>query len=326
MVNITNRVIKSFILSISILLLLPSVHAQTKPMFSQYMFNMLSINPAYAGNRNSLNVSGVYRKQWVGIPGAPSTGMVSVDSKLNNTNWGLGGQVYNDQVGIEKSTGFQGYATYHIPLVYNGEDIYGEGADPLTLSVGMGFGIMNYVADYTKVMTIQPGDQSFMRRINGWEPTAGTGLLLHCRQWYIGLSAPSLLRAKVLNDNKTDVSSLLAYNDLFFTGGYIFGNEGDAIRWKPSLLIKMASGAPVQYDFNMTAWFNNVFSTGLSYRTGDAFVGMLELQLNPQLRMGYAYDYTISQLNIYSKGTHELMLRYEIGSGGKGVAVPIRYY
>lgn len=317
---------KKGILIIIVFLGISRAYCQTKPMFSQYMFNMLTLNPAYAGNRNSTNYTGIFRKQWVGIPGSPTTGMFSADKRLKESNWGIGGQLYLDQLGIEKSTGLHAYATYHLPLTYGGESVYGEETDAVTLSVGLGFGIMNYQADYRLVQTVTPGDPAFNTVINGWQPNAGVGILLHSSKWYIGLSAPALLKSQILNNNQTDVSSLMSNNELFFTGGYIFGKQEDIVKWKPSVLVKIAPGAPIQYDFNLNAWFNNVFAVGASYRTGDAIVGMMELQLTPQMRMGYAYDYTVSQLSVYSRGTHELMLRYEIGSGDKGVAAPVRYY
>jgi len=317
---------KKGLIVIIVLLGISRVYCQTKPMFSQYMFNMLSMNPAYAGNRNSTNYTGIFRKQWVGIPGAPTTGMFSVDTRLKESNWGIGGQLYSDQLGIEKSTGIHASATYHLPLSYGGDDISGEANDALTLSVGLGFGIMNYQANYNLVQTVVGGDPAFNSVVNGWQPNAGIGLLLHTSKWYMGISAPALLKSQILNNNQTDVSSLMSNNELFFTCGYIFGKPYDAVKWKPSILIKAAPGAPVECDFNLNAWFNNIFSAGVSYRTGDAFVGMLELQLTPQIRMGYAYDYTVSQLSVYSRGTHEFMLRYEVGSSGRGVAAPVRYY
>lgn len=292
-------------------------YGQTKPMFSQYMYNMLTLNPSYAGIRNSTSLSAIFRKQWVGIEGAPSTFMASVDTKIQNSNWGLGLQLYDDEIGFEKTTGLQAYSSLHIPLSFK--------EDGTTLSVGVGFGAMDYRGDFTQAKTIDPQDPAF-HNVNGIEPTAGFGMLLHTSKWYFGISAPSLLRAEVLSDKQLNVSSLLEYNEVFATGGYVFGDEEDNIKWKPSVLIKMARDAPIECDVNLNLWFNDIFSVGFSYRTGDAVVGLLELQASPRFRIGYAYDYTSSQLNSFSRGTHELMLRYEIGDRGQGVASSIRYY
>lgn len=295
-------------------------HGQTKPMFSQYMFNMLNMNPAYAGIRNTTSITALGRTQWVGIDGAPKTGSVSVDTRLNDKNWGLGMQLYDDELGIEKSTGVQGYVSLHLPLSYE------EGGT--TLSMGVGFGLLNYRGLFTQAQQhlINPGDPAFSNDVKGLEPNAGAGILLHKERWYVGASLPSLLQSQILSNGQLNVSSLLQRNELFLTGGYVFGEEDAQVRWKPSVLLKMASGAPVETDINLNVWFDNTFSAGASYRTGDSFIGMIELQASPNFRIGFAYDYTVSQLNPFARGTYELMLRYEIGSGSRGVAAPIRYY
>lgn len=309
------RLLVTFILCAAII----QGYGQTKPMFSQYMYNMLTLNPSYAGIRNSTNLSAIFRKQWIGIDGAPTTFMASIDSKMKNSNWGLGLQLYDDEIGYEKTAGIQGYTALHIPLSFK--------EDGTTLSVGVGFGAMNYRGDFTQAdpKLIQPGDPSF-KNVSGIEPTAGFGVLLHTSKWYFGVSVPSLLRAEVLSDKQMNVSSLLQYNEVFGTLGYVFGEEEASVKWKPSVLLKVARDAPFEFDINLNVWFSDIFSVGASYRTGDAIVGLLELQASPRFRIGYAYDYTSSQLNSFSRGTHELMLRYEIGERGQGVASSIRYY
>ena len=302
--------------------------AQTKPMFSQYNFNMLTLNPAYAGNRSNLSLNAIYRRQWIGMDGAPDTWMVSADGKLNAVNSASYGiQLYNDQLGIEKSTGIQAYYSHHIALSPVNDDNAGN-EEGTTLSVGLGFGIMNYSADFTKLNAVQSGDPR-LTLVNGYTPTAGFGILVHSYKWYVGVSAPSLLRSKVNNDHTANVSSLLDYNELFMIAGYVLGGEHDAVKIKPSVLLKVAQGAPLQCDFSLNAWFNNYFMAGLSYRTKDAIVGMVELQTGSSLRIGYSYDYTTSNLSSYNSGTHEIMLRYEILTGKKNgyiASPPIRYY
>lgn len=311
---------KTVIMLTAVLGMMNYGHSQTKPMFSQYMFNMLNMNPAYAGIRNTTNITALGRDQWVGIDGAPKTGSISADTRLNDKNWGLGMQLYDDELGIEKSTGVQGYVSLHLPLSYE------EGGT--TLSMGVGFGLLNYRGLFTQAQQhlINPGDPAFSKDVKGWEPNAGIGALLHKERWYIGASLPSLLQSQILSNGQLNVSSLLQANEVFVTGGYVLGDENAEVRWKPSVLFKIAPGAPVEADINLNAWFNNVFSIGASYRTGDSFLGMIELQASPNFRIGFAYDYTVSQLNSFARGTYELMLRYEIGQGGRGVAAPIRYY
>jgi type IX secretion system PorP/SprF family membrane protein len=291
------------------------VAAQQKPMFSQYMFNMLNINPAYAGNRNVLSVAALYRNQWVGIEGAPKTGSLSIDNRRENSNVGIGMQFYDDQIGIERTSGINGFYAYHIP------------SDNATLSLGINGGILNYTANFTRVSTIQPGDPSFAKNINGWLPTFGAGLLYSREKWYVGLSVPDMLKTKINEAGQADVSSTAPFLHFFATGGVII-KASEQVSFKPSFLVKAVGGAPVQLDANANVWFSNIFSLGVSYRTGDAIVGMAELQASPQIRIGYGYDHTISGLSAYAKGTHELMLRFEFGSSKKGgeQALSPRYY
>jgi len=133
-----------------------------------------------------------------------------------------------------------------------------------------------------------------------------------------------LLHTKIEAENQLNQKSFGANNHYFLTGGYLF-TLSPVIKLKPSVLIKAVKGATVQYDFNLNGWFHDILGVGVSYRTGDAFVGMVEFQVLPQLRIGYSYDYTISDLKSYNKGTHEIMLRLELGGASKEVQSP-RYY
>jgi type IX secretion system PorP/SprF family membrane protein len=287
--------------------------AQQEPMYSQYMFNMMHINPAYAGNRAVDNITLLYRKQWVGIDNAPQTGSVSWDRRADESNVGYGLQLYYDQLGIEKTTGFQAFYSYRIAF----ENAF--------LSLGLSAGLLNYRADYSQVTTIDPGDPRFQKDVNGWLPTIGFGLLYGTDTWYAGFSIPALLHTKIDATNYLNQKNMGANNHYFLTGGYVF-SVSDYVKIKPSLLLKAVKGAPLECDFNVNGWFYDVIGLGVSYRTGDALVGMAEIQLSPRLRLGYAYDYTISNLNVFSKGTHEIMLRYEFDKLKEQRILSPRYY
>jgi len=287
--------------------------AQQAPMYSQYMFNMLQINPAYAGNRASDNITALYRDQWVGLAGAPKTMVVSWDKRFEQSNEGFGLQIYNDQLGIEKTTGVQGFFSHHIAF----ENSF--------LALGISGGILNYQANYSQAHPDDPTDPLFQSNVNGWLPTIGFGALYATENWYAAFSVPALLHTQIDATNYLDQDDMGGNNHYFLTGGYIF-DVTDNVKLKPSIMIKDVKGAPIQYDFNVNCWFMDILSIGASYRTGDAVVGMLEFQLTPQLRLGYAYDYTISVLQGYSGGTHEFMLRYEIGSNKKEQVLSPRYY
>jgi len=300
------------ILCICCILASQSLKAQQEPMYSQYMFNMLQVNPAYAGNRAVDNITAVYRNQWMGINGAPKTGTISWDRRQEESNIGYGLQIYNDRIGIEKTTGIQAFYSYRIAF----NNSY--------LSLGLSAGVLNYQAAFSKVETTQGNDPLFQEDVNGFLPTVGVGALYATEKWYVGLSVPALLSTKI-NVNNQQITTK-SNNHYFLTGGYIF-NVTDNFKLKPSTMIRAVSGAPIECDLNLNAWVNDAVGFGVSYRTGDAFVGMFELQLSPQLRLGYAYDYTISKLNTYNtKGTHELMLRYEFKSKKNQRIISPRYY
>lgn len=298
-----------FILAISI-----TAKAQQRPMYSQYMFNMLNINPAYAGSRGVLSTTALYRDQWVGIPGAPKTSSLSIDLPLRENKMGLGIQLYDDRLGIQKTTGLNASYAFRIQLSESG-----------TLSLGIQAGLLNYRANYSEVRTFQPNDPTFSQNINGLLPAAAAGIYYNSDQFYVGFSTPALLQTKLSNDNTADVSSATGRDlHLYLASGFVVDLSED-LALKPSVLAKAVSGAPVEYDFNANLWIQNTIAFGFSYRTGDAYVGMVELQMNNQFRLGYAYDKTFSNLGSYNTGTHELMLRMEFGSSKGKISSP-RYF
>lgn len=273
--------------------------AQQEPMYSQYMFNMLHINPAYAGSRATDNITLLYRNQWVGLAGAPRTGAFSWDRRADDSNVGYGLEVYSDKLGIETTTGLQAFYSYHLPF----ENSY--------LSLGLSGGFLNYKVAYSEAVTNTGGDPVYQTDINSWLPTAGFGMVYVTPVWYVGFSIPALLNTKVSAKGTVTSSGFGANNHYFLTGGYDFVLD-ENMKLKPSVMIKAVKGSPVQYDINTMWWFKDKLGLGLSYRHADAVVGLLEVQITPKLRLGYSYDYTISDFRTYNQGTHELMLRWEI--------------
>ncbi len=290
------------------------VSAQQHPMYSQYMFNMLNINPAYAGSRGVLTATALYRNQWTGIDGAPQTSSIGFDMPVNEKKIGLGFQLYDDKLGIERTTGFNASYAFRIQLTESG-----------TLSLGLQAGMLNYRANYAQVRTFQPNDPAFSQNISGILPAAAAGIYYNSDRFYFGISTPALLKTKISYDNNTDVTGVTGRDlHLYLATGFVVSLNQD-LALKPSLLVKAVSGAPVEYDINTNLWIQNVLALGFSYRTGDSYVGMAELQLSRQLRMGYAYDKTFSNLGNLNNGTHELMLRMEFGKSSGKVASP-RYF
>jgi type IX secretion system PorP/SprF family membrane protein len=281
-----------------------NVFAQTEPMYSQYMYNMLGVNPAYAGNREALSLNFFQRNQWLGIKGAPKTTSLSMDQSIKDGKMGWGLQVYDDELGIEAATGFNGMLSTRIKVSEKG-----------ILSGGLSFGMMNYRNNLIDVNNRNdPNDQSFIRTDNQWNPSIGMGVYYNTDLFYAGVSTPNILKSRLASYENMN-TSIQKSDDfhLFANAGYVF-DLNEEVKLKPSTMVKMVSGAPIQADINMNIWLKDILGFGGSYRTGDAFVGMVELQATSNLRFGYAYDMPFNPLKYFTKGSHELMLRYEIGN------------
>jgi type IX secretion system PorP/SprF family membrane protein len=283
-----------------------NVFAQTEPMYSQYMYNMLGVNPAYAGNREALSLNFFQRNQWVGIKGAPKTTSISMDQSIKDGKIGWGLQVYDDRLGVEAATGFNGMLSTRIKV-----------SDKGVLSGGLSFGLMNYQINLNDVNNRNnPNDPSFIStdKPSTWNRSLGMGIYYNTDRFYAGVSTPSILKSRLATYKNLNKSIQISDDfHLFANAGYVFDINED-VKLKPSTMVKMVSGAPIQADINMNIWLKDLLGFGASYRTGDAFVGMVELQATSNLRFGYAYDMPFNPLKYFTKGSHELMLRYEIGN------------
>ncbi len=304
-----------YILFSAMLLLGNELFAQTEPMYSQYMYNMLGVNPAYAGSREATSLNFFQRRQWVGLSGAPQTTSVSVDGAFNDNKLGWGVQAYDDKLGVEKADGVNAMLSTHIQV-----------SDKGVLSGGLSVGLMNYRIDLMNVQgRYTPSDPAFYSNFNKWLPAVGLGIYYNTDKFYAGLSVPNVLKSRltafdVMNSGIQKVNSM----HVFFTSGYVFDVNED-VKIKPSTMIKAVGGAPIEADLNTNVWLRDVIGLGFSYRTGDAMVGMAEVQVNDNFRLGYAYDMTISPLKYYNNGSHEFMLRYEIGNN-KSKVKSTRYF
>ena len=303
--NINDRLF-GFIIFFAMYLSTNPVHAQTEPMYSQYMYNMLGVNPAYAGNREALSLNFFQRNQWVGLKGAPKTTSLSLDQSIKDGKMGWGMQVYDDRLGVEAATGFNGMLSTRIRISEKG-----------ILSGGLSFGMMNYRINLNDVSNRNnPNDPSFIStdKPSKWNPSVGMGVYYNTDRFYAGISTPSVLKSRLASYENliTSIDKSDAFH-LFANAGYVF-DINEEVKLKPSTMVKMVSGAPVEVDVNMNIWLKDILGLGGSYRTGDAFVSMVELQATQQIRIGYAYDVPFNPLKYFTKGSHELMLRYEFGN------------
>jgi type IX secretion system PorP/SprF family membrane protein len=279
--------------------------AQQLPQFTQYMYNTISINPAYAGSRETLSVVGLHRSQWVGLEGGPSTQTLSIHSPLRNDRVGVGISLINDQLGYENFSYVYGDFSYTLPI--------GEKAK---LAFGIKGGMTHYSLDQEVLNDPDVSSDPFFDDISDrWNPNIGLGAYLHTNRWYLGLSAPRILNNdynKGRNGNLNFVA--LERVSYYFTGGYVF-DLSESTKFKPAMLLKATNGAPLSFDMTANFLFNEVFWIGGSYRMDQstAAIGAItDFQVSKQLRIGYAYEYPISELRAYTSGTHEILLMYEI--------------
>lgn len=291
------------------------VEAQQEPMYSQYMFNMLNVNPAYAGSRGVPNLSALFRNQWSGMPGAPKTGNVSFDMPFASATSAFGLQFYTDRIGVQKTQGAKFNYAYRAQAGETG-----------LLSMGLSIGLRNRRANYTDVTTWVPGDPVFNSNISSMNAEAGAGIFYSTDNFYLGASVPFLLKSNVSSNDPLEAGAkwlqAVKARDLnvFLTSGFVV-NLSEQLVLKPSVMLKR-SGSSFQADVNSNLWINDVISFGVSYRTKESVIGMLEWQMTPNLRFGYSYDRSISNLRLYNTGSHELFLRIEFGAKSQENAVP----
>jgi type IX secretion system PorP/SprF family membrane protein len=294
-----SSLIKSLILVVFTALLSMETEAQQDPQFTHYMYNTMSVNPGYAGQRNTLSATALYRTQWVGIDGAPKTMTLGIHSPLRNDRIGLGLNVVSDQLGPAEETSIDANFSYSIPVNESGD---------LELSFGIKGGLHLLDTDWSKGQ-YQNADNAFNENINLISPTLGAGLYLHSEKWYIGAAVPNILNTEHYDDFQESIATERLH--FFLIGGYVF-NLSDNTKLKPAFLVKGVSGAPVIADLSANALFNEKFTLGLAYRWDDSVSGLIGFQLSPEIFVGYAYDATTTALNNYNSGTHEIMLRFEL--------------
>lgn len=292
--------------------------AQQDAMYTQYMFNGLAVNPAYAGSRDYLSVTALYRRQWVGIPGAPQTQTLAIDGPFKQKKIGLGLLLSNDKIGITRTTNI--YGNYAFKIETN------DG----TLSLGLRGGASFFRADFSSVglNTNSPNDPGFSQNVKKTLLNFGAGIYYSTEKYYIGAAIPHLLNNTLQNNSVLVTNELIAreYLHLFITGGYLFDLNPD-LKLKPSFLFKGSKGAPLELDVNANLWLKELVGIGLSYRSSADVSIMAEVQALPELRFGYAYDRSTTRLVKFNSGSHELMLTYMfVSDKEKSYKVPKKYF
>lgn len=303
------------ILTLLLMQLVPLyVHGQQHPIYSQYMFNGLVINPAYAGSHGAMTLTATARKQWAGLQGAPETQVFTLHTPVGFTRSSTGVMLVHDKAGPLSQYNLSGVYAYRIPVSKHGR-----------FAIGGQGGLTYYQANLSNLTIISPDNQpdpAFAANEGRFLPNLGLGMYYHDKTKYIGLAVPTIINNRWnIQDPNIRATQERHY---FLSAGYIFDLNKD-LKLKPNVLLRWVEGGPFQYDLNVNLLIKKVLWTGLSYRMKDAVDIILEYNINEQLSFGYSYGYPTSKLATYQSGTHELLVSFRMKKN-KNIIFSPRYF
>ncbi|AOW10257.1 PorP/SprF family type IX secretion system membrane protein [Flavobacterium gilvum] len=283
-------------------------YAQQDAQYTQYMYNTINVNPAYAGSRGALSFFALHRTQWVGLDGAPITNTFSVNTPFNNSRLGLGVSIVNDEIGPSTSNSISADLSYSLPV-----------SETFKLSFGVK-GTANILnIDITK---LNPGDQTdpqFQNFSNEFSPNIGAGIYLHSDKAYLGFSVPNILEVDKYNDN--DVAIYKEKMNFYAIGGYVF-DLSQSVKFKPAFMTKLVQGSPLQVDVSTNFLISDKLVLGLAYRWSASASAMAGFQISDAFYVGYGYDFETTELANYNSGSHEIFLRYELFKKNSKMTTP----
>jgi type IX secretion system PorP/SprF family membrane protein len=294
------------------------VQAQQDPMYTHYMYNTLSVNPAYAGSRDALTITDLHRAQWVSFKGAPITQTLSIHSPIANKHIGLGLTATSDRIGPINNTAISGSFAYIMQL-----------NEKSKLSLGISGGINIFQANLNSLSLEQQNDPTFVNNIsNHYTPNFGFGAYYKRDRFYAGVSAPNLIQSTystVSSANGTELISK-AQNHYFFIAGGVF-NLSENLAFKPTTLIKATAGAPLQADLTGSFIVMKRLLLGAMYRSNDSFGGLVGFDVTEQFHLGYSYDFSFGLRTFKNnQGSHEIVLRYDFIFSSKNQIHSPRYF
>lgn len=317
-----HKIIK-YLLVLLVIFLTSKLQAQQDPQFTHYMYNMSVMNPAYAtDNPDVINLGGLYRAQWVGIKGAPTTQTFFAHKPLSK-RVEVGISFVHDEIGdvVKENNIFADFA-YVLPI-----------GQSTKLSFGIKAGVTLFDTNFNGFVLTDPlPDPAFQNNISQVFPNIGTGMYLFGDNYYAGLSAPNLMTSRHIETINGNPGSGVESVHFFLTGGYVFTfNGNDNIKLKPAFMAKGVEGAPLSLDVTTNILINNKFELGAGYRMGDSVSGLASFYITPQLRIGYSYDYTLTNLSAFNSGSHEFFLLYDLdlnklSSSSKGYDKSPRFF
>jgi type IX secretion system PorP/SprF family membrane protein len=303
-----------FFVSTNIVFSYTELSAQQQPIFTQYMFNGLVLNPAYSGSHESATLTASGRRQWSGIKGAPQTEMVSGHSPIKFSRSAAGFVAVHDQVGVTNQSVIYGTYAYRIPVSKNGK-----------IAVGAQAGATFYRANFSKLDIVSQNnipDNAFAQDNSRVLPNLGVGIYYNDKKTYVGLSIPTLVNNKW--NNYDPLNKARRERHYYFTAGHVFTLSRN-LKFKPNTLIKWVENGLFQYDLNANFLIHEVFWIGVSYRMKDSFDGLLQWNINDQLSFGYSYGYPVNSLSTLQAGTHEMVINYRLKQK-KHIVLSPRYF
>lgn len=309
---------KIYLASMLIVMLSIDMHAQQDPHYTQYMYNMNVMNPAYAGSKENLALGLLYRQQWVNVEGAPKTATLSMHSPVGK-NVGLGLSVISDKIGPVEETNTYADFSYTLNLGEDRRLAFGLKAGATFHKVGLFSQIGNgYVQ--------QSGDAAFSENSSNTYLNLGGGFFYYTKKYYVSFSVPNMMKSTHLDVTKNGEDYKFGNETphYFLTGGYVF-DLSESTKFKPSVMLKSAFNAPVSLDVSANFLFFEKFEIGASYRLDDSVDGMVNYAITPNIRVGYAYDYILSDLKTTTQGSHELMLLFDLNFPKK-VSISPRFF
>ena len=304
---------KKLILILFALVIAQEITAQQDPQYTQYMYNMNIINPAYAGISEGLSIGALYRSQWVGLDGGPETFTFNIHSPVGK-QLALGLSVISDKIGPVEETNAYVDVSYTIPVGMETR---------LAFGVKGGFTFHDIAIAESQIALVDPGDPFFAQAINETTPNIGAGVYFYKpNKYYISASVPNILNGVHLDANGTKIGSETEH--FFAAAGYVF-DLSDNFKLKPHALLKYATDAPISYDLNANLFMYDLVEVGVGYRLDDSFSGMVNFQVMDNLRIGYAYDAIQSDLDIVTNSSHEVFINFDFNFSSKVSRSP-RYF
>jgi type IX secretion system PorP/SprF family membrane protein len=299
---------KTKILVVAMLLTGLANFAQQDAQYTQYMYNTININPAYAGSRGVMSIFGLHRTQWVGLSGAPVTNAFSINSPIENSNLGVGLSFVNDRIGPTTENTISADLSYTIQT----SEIY-------KLSFGVKGTANLFNLDVTKLNPQDANDPSLQNLDNDFSPNVGAGVYFHSDKLYLGASVPNFFETKRYSDNSIAVTK--ERMNFYLIGGYVFDLTYN-LKFKPAFLTKAVEGAPLQVDVSGNFLFNDKFVLGAAWRWDAAVSFMAGFQVTDGLYIGYGYDLETTELRRYNSGSHEVFLRFELFKRNNRIVSP----